>query len=345
MSKVLVVATSRKTRGGITSVIKAHESGSQWQDFNCEWIESHIDGSIFQKLKYFAAGFFTFVRKLHSADIVHIHMAAVERKMPFVFMARIMRKRIIIHLHFPDSATIYDRDKTPRYRWCLLRADKVVVLSKSWEELIRKEWKIMNTQVIYNPCPVVIPPPDYDSSVKTPYILYAGNLSARKGFADLLKAFARVANDMPNWKLLFAGNGDVDGGRRLAKEYNIENKVEFLGWISGDEKDYIFRHASVYCLPSYAEGFPMGVLDAWAYHLPVITTPVGGLKEVLQHGQDALIFDPGDVDALSRCLMDITDERMRIQLSCRARTLSSGLFNVATINHQLAELYASLLKD
>lgn len=49
MNKVLVVATSRKTRGGITSVVKAHEQGEQWREFGCEWIETHIDGSFFKR--------------------------------------------------------------------------------------------------------------------------------------------------------------------------------------------------------------------------------------------------------------------------------------------------------
>lgn len=53
MTKVLVVATSRKTRGGITSVIKAHETGEQWKEFHCKWIETHIDKCIFLKLIIF----------------------------------------------------------------------------------------------------------------------------------------------------------------------------------------------------------------------------------------------------------------------------------------------------
>lgn len=48
--KVLIVATSSKTRGGITSVIKAHQKGSLWQTYQCKWIETHIDKNIFYKL-------------------------------------------------------------------------------------------------------------------------------------------------------------------------------------------------------------------------------------------------------------------------------------------------------
>ena len=52
MAKVLVIATSRKTRGGITSVVKAHETGEQWKKYHCRWIETHRDGNSIRKLWY-----------------------------------------------------------------------------------------------------------------------------------------------------------------------------------------------------------------------------------------------------------------------------------------------------
>lgn len=343
MKKVLVVATSRKTRGGITSVVKAHEQGDQWKEFGCEWIETHIDGSVFQKMSYFTKGLLRFIRKVGNADIVHIHMAAVERKMPFVFLSRLLNKATVIHLHFPDpQTTVFNPRKAWKYRWCLNRADRVIALSHSWKELLEKEWGIRNIDVIYNPCPDISPAPAYNASSYTPYILYAGNLSVRKGYRDLLEAFARVKDRMPGWTIKFAGNGELDNAREIACRLGISDRVELLGWVNGDEKDRAFRNASAYCLPSYAEGFPMGVLDAWAYHLPVITTPVGGLPEIIVDGRNALSFTPGDIEALSECLLKVADPNVRTTLSCGAAALSEGMFNVATINRQVGALYKKL---
>lgn len=74
----------------------------------------------------------------------------------------------------------------------------------------------------------------------------------------------------------------------------------FLGWVSGEAKDNAFKEAMIFCLPSYAEGFPMSVLDAWSYGLPVITTPVGGIPDVAQDGVNMLLFNPGDIDMLAK---------------------------------------------
>ena len=67
MSKVLIVATSCKTRGGITSVIKAHKAGEQWKKFHCKWIETHIDKNSIYKLWYFIKGYAVFCAFYHFA--------------------------------------------------------------------------------------------------------------------------------------------------------------------------------------------------------------------------------------------------------------------------------------
>ena len=73
MRKVLVVATSRKTRGGVTSVVKAHEQGQQWGEYGCEWIETHRDGNIVVKFAWLFTGLCKFIVKLPTCDLVHIH--------------------------------------------------------------------------------------------------------------------------------------------------------------------------------------------------------------------------------------------------------------------------------
>ena len=340
MAKVLVVATSRKTRGGITSVVKAHETGEQWKKYHCRWIETHRDGPTWRKLWYLVTALVEYMVLLPFYDIVHIHIAAVNRKMPFLFLALLFHKRIITHYHFPDpSTTLYSN----RYKWCVLHSDICIVLSETWKELFVKLFHVSNIRVIYNPCSEV---EKATFGVREKYILYAGTLSERKGYRDLIKAFSKSANFHPEWKLVFAGNGEIEMAKSLSKEYGITAQCEFLGWIVGNRKKEAFQKASAYCLPSYGEGFPMGVLDAWAYGLPVITTPVGGLPDVLQEGKNALIFTPGDIDSLSKHLDAIMgSEQLRLSLSESSTMLADGIFNVRHINKQLENLYDELCNE
>lgn len=300
-----------------------------------------------QKIGYFCRGFCKFLRELPKADIVHIHLAAVERKMPFVFLAKLFGKKIIIHFHFPDPATTLDNPhKAWKYGWCIKKADVVIALSETWKKLLTKKYQATNIIVLHNPCPKVGKIEPYSDKLRhNKYILYAGNLSVRKGYGDLLKAFANVQTMIPGWTIKFAGNGDIDNAKSMSKELGIENYVEFLGWITGDQKDKAFSNAACYCLPSYAEGFPMGVLDSWAYGLPVITTPVGGLPDILKDSENALVFSPGNIKELESKLLRLKDDALLEKLSIASLNLAKGPFNIDTINNSLGEIYYKLSEN
>lgn len=342
MSKVLVVATSRKTRGGITSVINAHKQGSQWKEFNCIWIETHRDGYAIRKIFYFIKGFLSFLFLLPFCDLVHIHIAAVNRKIPFVFLTKLFNKKLIVHLHFPNpETTLYDKHLSPRYGWCIRKADICLALSNTWKNMIEECYHVNNVMVLYNPCPSVN---RISYSEREKYILFAGTVSKRKGNLDLVAAFSKISYKYPEWKILIAGNGDILEGNRQAEELGIKNQVEYLGWVSGINKDVLFKNASIYCLPSYAEGFPMSVLDAWAYGIPVITTPVGGIPDVAKDFDNMIIFSPGDTESLAEKLdILMSDSQLRYKLAEASCKFADEIFNVKTITQNLSLIYSKVL--
>lgn len=346
MNKVLVVATSRKTRGGITSVVHAHEQGLQWEKYQCRWIETHVDGGILDKIFFLLKGTIQYLCFLPKAELIHIHLSepmSAKRKLFFFVSAKIFRKKTIVHFHaFSPETTICGKNYR-LYRYLFSHADLVVVLSDYWKEKIAKAFNLeSNLRVVYNPCPIVDKNEIYE---KTKSILYAGTLNPRKGYYDLIKAFGKIADENPEWRLILAGNGEISEGYQIAKSLGIENRCDFLGWVSGANKDRVFRQASVFCLPSYAEGFPMAVLDAWAYGLPVVTTPVGGIPDIADDGNNLLLFAPGDVDQLAICLKYlIQNESLRQKMSEESLKLASTTFNIGVINQEIGKLYKELLE-
>ncbi len=343
--KVLIVATSRKTRGGITSVVKGHEMGDQWNKYQCKWIETHIDKGTGYKLLYFFKSFICFLFLLPRYDLVHIHMSeppSAIRKVPFLCFAKFFSKKLIVHFHaFSPDTTINSKYKHV-YQYLFLKADVVLVLSEYWKKEIQQAFELKSkVQVLYNPCVT----PDYSHRYeKQKHILYAGTINNRKGYSDLIKAFARIAINFPEWEIVFAGNGEIENGKRLAKELKIDSQTVFLGWIDGEAKSKTFQEASIFCLPSYAEGFPMAVLDAWAYGLPIVTTPVGGLPDVLKDKENALVFDPGDIEGLANALrFMIVNESLRQCIMEESVKLAKDVFDPAVICSQLDQIYLDLL--
>ena len=139
------------------------------------------------------------------------------------------------------------------------------------------------------------------------------------------------------------GINELEDGKEIAKQLGIESQIEWLGCVSGDEKERVFNESSIYCLASDGEGFPMGVLDAWAYGLPCIVTPVGGLPDIVVDGNNGLVFEVGNVDMLAEKLaLMISDSHCRKYIAEESLKLAQTVFNVNAINHQLGGIYKTL---
>lgn len=379
MHRVLVVATSRKTRGGITSVIKAHETGEQWRNFHCTWIETHRDGPAWRKMWYFATALVKFFFMVPFCNLVHIHVASygsLKRKKIFLWLSKLWGKKTIAHFHPHKPEVIFEKSTQEEYIKFFSAVDRVVVLSPQWKRWIkealveRKELKLYHLsdnpmvkqypvdkpfgnemldkiRIIYNPCPIVdsgVP----DSSKK--YILFAGTIYYRKGYDTLIKAFGHIAKEFPNWEVIIAGNpqGEKDEAlmKSLPKECGVESQIIFPGWVIGEEKNKLFRDCSIFCLASYQEGFPMSVLDAWAYGKPCVVTPAGGLPDIVQDGVNALMFEYGDDKTLAKQLKRMmSDVSLREKIAKESEKLSQTIFNVNTINGQIENLYKELIDN
>tara|TARA_R110000868_G_scaffold1670_2_gene13472 strand:- start:9711 stop:10769 length:1059 start_codon:yes stop_codon:yes gene_type:complete len=345
--KVLIVATSRLTRGGITSVVKAHESGTQWKENNCKWIETHRDGSSIKKMRYLITALITYIFYLPFYDIVHIHVGlrtSIKRKMIFAKLAKLINRKIIIHFHPATEKHLFDENFSKSIYNLFALSDRLIVLSKQWVRWINEAYPDNNfkLQVLHNPCPLVT----RGKESENPYILFAGTLNERKGYNRLLEAFASIAKKKPQWKLKFAGNGELNEAKQLAIGLRIESQVEFLGWINGKTKDIVFKEASIYCLPSWGEGFPMGVLDAIAYGIPVVTTPVGGIPDIIISGENGYIFETYNTKMLANqltLLIDSKEERKAIIK--QADKLLKNEFNLEKINQSLSLIYEDLMNE
>lgn len=343
MPKVLVVSTSRYTRGGITAVLKLHEQSVMWKQYHCRWIGTHRDGSTARKLWYLVKGFAQYVVLLPFYDMVHIHFSlpvSAKRKYPFFKLAKILGKKTVIHLHCGSQI---DEIWSPRYQTMFEQCDCGIVLSEGLKQKIEEHvGQSEKLKVVYNPCPIITSTTRYE---KKNLILFSGTLYEGKGYKDLIRAFAKVADQHKDWKVVLAGNGEEEEAKALAKELGIAEQVVLLGWVNGEEKHKAFCEAKALCLPSYAEGFPMAVLDAWAYGLSVITTPVGGVPDVAADGENMLLFNPGDVDTLAEKLdLIMSDETLRDQLSAASVKMATEKFNLNTVTAQIAKIYDSILQ-
>jgi len=346
MDNVLVVSPSRQTRGGITSVVKAYESSAFWPEWKCHWIETHIDRGAQWKLFYFFCALLAYFVKLPGCSLVHIHLSepvSALRKSFFAIPAFVLHKPVVLHFHsFSPETTVESRWK-PLYRFLFKRACRIIALSPMWKKSVEQALGALPLVVVPNPCPAVTTELVTEREGR-PYVLFAGTLNARKGYADLIRAFALIAEMYPEWDLHLAGNGELETAASLVADEGLKGRVLMPGWIAGAEKDALFRNAGIFCLPSYAEGFPMAVLDAFAYGLPVVTTPVGGIPDILEDGVTASIVPCGDIRALAHALGTLMgDAGKRASYAAAGLELARGPFSVEAVCNQISGLYRESL--
>lgn len=342
-SRVLIIGTSKYTRGGITAVIKAQQQGEQWRQYHCKWIGYHVDRATWIKALYYIYAFIQYCICLPFYQIVHFQFSLptdARRSYYFFKVAKWVSKKTIVHLHCGDQMP---EIWSPMYDELFTRCDLALVLSPSIKRNVEAYIGINHrVEVLYNPCPTIKGTTPFEKREKE--ILFAGTLNSNKGYADLIKGFAKIAKKHPEWKVVFAGNGEVDKAKALAQKLGIECQCQFLGWVNGEQKDAAFRRASVLCLASYQEGFPMAVLDAWAYGVPIVTTPAGGLIDIINEGQNGLLFEAGNPDQLAVKLDKIiSNSTLREQIARESKKMSKTMFNINNLNEKLGEMYRSLL--
>lgn len=130
------------------------------------------------------------------------------------------------------------------------------------------------------PCPAYVP----DDGRRT--LLFIGRIHPKKGIVELIEAYSQLKDRHPElaskWRLAIAGwddGGHLEAVGKSISERSLTGDVALLGPLYGAEKDAALRHAAAFVLPSYSEGLPMSVLEAWAYRLPVLMTDACNLPE------------------------------------------------------------------
>jgi glycosyltransferase involved in cell wall biosynthesis len=156
------------------------------------------------------------------------------------------------------------------------------------------------------------PPPTFTPRADPPYFLFVGNLEPRKNLARTLRAFARVAQALPDHRFVIAGQPGwkYEDVAREAARPDLKGRVLFRGYVPEDELPALYRNATAFVYCSLYEGFGMPVIEAMACGTPVLTSRVAALPELAEGA--ALLVDPLDEAAMAEALLALgTDASLR----------------------------------
>jgi glycogen(starch) synthase len=146
-------------------------------------------------------------------------------------------------------------------------------------------------------------------SFDSPRILCLGRLVPEKGFDLALAAFGVIRARVPHVRLVLAGDGgEREQLKRQAAELGLGRSVEFLGAVPPDRAADLIAKATLVVVPSRLEGFGLVALEAAAMARPVIATRVGGLPEVIVHGETGLLTEAENSEALAGAIAVLLEQ-------------------------------------
>ncbi|HTK31841.1 MAG TPA: N-acetyl-alpha-D-glucosaminyl L-malate synthase BshA [Candidatus Saccharimonadaceae bacterium] len=291
------------------------------------------------------------VTENHDLDVLHVHYA-----MPFAASAYLARQLllprqlgVVTTLHGTDITVVGVEPAFFRVtQFSIQSSDRVTAVSRFLKERAESTFAITRPiEVIYNfvdpnvfaprrRAGLRLAPPD------TRILMHASNFRPVKNIATVIHVFAEVRKRITA-KLVMVGDGpEKPAAEALARELGVDRDVLFLG--NQDCMEELLPLADVFLLPSSSESFGLVALEAMSAEVPVVTSNVGGLPEVVEHGVTGFLHDVGHVPGYVASVMKLlTNETLRRAMGRRARREAKRRFSADEMVGRYMQVYDSLV--
>ena len=350
--QILMLGPDLGVRGGISLLASRYLNSSLTEKFYFRYLPTHVEGNKLKKLIIALKAIFRFILILYQDPpaIIHIHCASDSsfyRKSLFALISYRFRIKTVLHCHAFDFDIFYQKSSKVLKLYIekiLAGADKIFALSEHWKKVFEEISKRNDISIIPPALPLTCMADKQCVRNDFPTVLFLGKLEKRKGIYDLIEAAIGVIKDVPEVKFLLAGNGEIKKVEKICKEKGIGSHVFCLGWADEEKKAKLLTEADIMVLPSYREGLPMVILEGMVYRLPVVSTGVGGIPEIIVDGENGFLVRPGDISGLKNSIINLlNNDNLRKKMGEKNRKIVEENFNIKNVALKLADEYEELL--
>ncbi len=281
------------------------------------------------------------------------------RDIPLLLATRGAARRQVVQFHGSSPDRLLSdghRAFKAASRVLVSLCDAIMVLSQDEEQGWREFSGSRDIYVVANP---LVPrssggevrrttEPPSNAHSEDQLILFVGRLTREKGVYELLEAAAQLHHEHPDWhwRLVLAGVGpELPALRLLSEELGLASRVEFAGYLTGEQLDSLYERASMFVLPSYLEGFPTVVTEAMSAGLPIVTTGIRGVADHLEDGTNALFVEPRDPVGLFRAFERLLQDRPLQESMAQANREKVKIFAPETVGLQYVSTLWTILEE
>jgi len=299
------------------------------------------------------------VAEWHKLDLLHVHYA-----IPHSVSAYLARQMLAVRgIHLPFITTLHgtditlvglDRSYLPITRFAIQASDGVTAISQHLRERTVEAFKIDTPiEVIRNfvNCDVYVRKPALVAQLRPEFaapdeklLVHLSNFRPVKRVTDVITTFARVAAAQPARLLLIGDGPDRSSAEYQARRLGVADRIHFLG--KQDNVHELLPCADLMFLPSEMESFGLAALEAMACSVPTIATRVGGLPELIDDGQNGILCEVGDTEAMAQAAITLLTHPDRLQtMALAARKTAQDHFCASTIISIYERYYRKILNS
>jgi glycosyltransferase involved in cell wall biosynthesis len=289
-------------------------------------------------------------------DIVHVHWPVPHALFGWAARAAAPRRpKIIAHFYSIEVRWVRHslRILTGFLRRAITSADRVVAISASTANEIRA---VASSPVEVIPYAVDLPHPSRLAALpgapgtRPLTLLYVGRLVERKGVRYLIEALPALPAALRARVVIIGDGPERDALQSTATTLGVADRVSFRGWVTPEELDRAYTEATIFALPAVVdargdtEGLGMVLLEAMTYGLPVISTPLGGITDIVEDHRTGLLVPPNDAGAVAAAITSLAqDPALASRLAAAGQEHARVHFSWESVLAAWRALYAGVL--
>ena len=296
------------------------------------------------------------VANYENLDLLHVHYAIPHASSAYLAKQMLKEKRdlkVITTLHGTDITLVgLEPSFLPLVKFSIEESDGVTAVSRFLKEKTLTNYNInKEIEVIPNFIDTEVLKPKENGCFRKnlatkgeKIIVHTSNFRQVKRVSDTIRVLEKVIKEVPA-KLILVGDGpDRSECERLCRELRLCDRVKFLGKQDGLAE--ILNSADLFLIPSQSESFGLAALEAMACGVPVVSSSVGGLPELIRHNETGFIAEIGDIDRMAKYSIDLlTNPKKHKIFSENSRKRAVEKFDKSVILPQYMEHYNKVLNS
>jgi N-acetyl-alpha-D-glucosaminyl L-malate synthase BshA len=296
------------------------------------------------------------VAEFEKLDLLHVHYAIPHASSAYLAKQMLKGKhdlKVTTTLHGTDITLVgLEPSFLPLVKFSIEQSDGATAVSRFLKEKTLTNYNInKEIEVIPNFVDTQVYKPMKDDCIKRrlaakgeKILVHTSNFRQVKRVTDVIKIFDIVQKEIQS-KLLLIGDGpDRSECERLTRQLDLNDKVKFLGKQEGLVE--ILSCSDLFVIPSQSESFGLAALEAMACGLPVISSSVGGLPELVKHNESGFIAEIGDVERMAKYAIDLlTNEKKYKIFSKNSRDRAVNLFDISKVVPLYEEHYRKIMES